>query len=47
MGDYEKFVEAFDAFIKSKDTNRNGTLFQSIEHLNVDDFFCTTSKFLC
>lgn len=39
MGDYEKFVEAFDAFIKSKDTNRNETLFQSIEHLNVDDFF--------
>lgn len=31
MGDYEKFVEAFDAFIKSKDTNRNETLFQSIE----------------
>ncbi len=31
MGDYEKFVEAFDTFIKSKDTNRNETLFQSIE----------------
>ena len=23
MGDYKKYVEAFDAFIKSKDTNRN------------------------
>lgn len=30
MGDYKKIVEAFDAFIKSKDTNRNETLFQSI-----------------
>lgn len=44
MGDYEKFVEAFDAFIKSKDTNRNETLFQSIEHLNVDDFFLYNIK---
>ena len=23
MGDYEKFVEAFDAFIKSKDSSRH------------------------
>ena len=44
MGDYEKFVEAFDTFIKSKDTNRNETLFQSIEQLNVDDFFLYNIK---
>ena len=44
MGDYEKFVEAFDAFIKSKDTNRNETLFQSVEHLDVDDFFLYNIK---
>lgn len=44
MGDYEKFVEAFDAFIKSKDTNRSETLFQSIEHLDVDDFFLYNIK---
>lgn len=44
MGDYEKFVEAFYAFIKSKDTNRNETLFQSVEHLDVDDFFLYNIK---
>lgn len=28
----------------NKDTNRNETLFQSIEHLNVDDFFLYNIK---